>query len=273
MTRRTKWMLAFLAVLALASTSCAKLQARDNLNRGVQAFTEAHYENAINYFKQAVALDPELTNAEIYLATAYAQMFIPGATSEENQKYAEMAVQTFENVLRRDANNVNAIAGLASMYQRLGETDAKQLAKAHDYYLKYATLDSSNAVPFYAVGSVDWIMVYNKNNPLPEDEQGKLVEEGLANLDKALGVNPDYEEAMTYKNLLYREKARLAGSAAEAKAAATKDKAEKAAILAAAEEEKKKLTGQADEWFNKALETRKKIQEAKKGAGGVDPTR
>src|SRR5688500_11574838 len=102
MKQHTKLMVAFLAILALATTSCAKLQARDNLNKGVQAFTEAHYENAINYFKEAVRLDPELTNAEIYLATAYAQMFIPGAGSEENQKYAEMAEMTFQRILTRD---------------------------------------------------------------------------------------------------------------------------------------------------------------------------
>jgi hypothetical protein len=65
-------------------------------------------------------------------------------------------------------------------------------------------------------------------------------------LDKALGLNPDYEDAMTYKNLLYREKARLAGN----------------------EDDKKKLTAQADEWFNKALETRKKNAEKKKAVGG-----
>jgi len=112
--------------------------------------------------------------------------------------------------------------------------------------MKNAELDSTNAVPFYAVGSVDWIMVYNKNNPLPEEEQAKLVEEGLSYLDKALAKNPDYEDAMTYKNLLYRQKADLSDS----------------------EEEKKQLIAQADEWFNKALETRKKNAEKKKLPGG-----
>ena len=110
--------------------------------------------------------------------------------------------------------------------------------------MKYAQLDPTNPVPFYAIGSVDWIIVYDKNNPPPAEEQGKLIDEGLANLDKALALNPDYEDAMTYKNLLYREKARLSDS----------------------EEDKKKLTAQADEWFNKALETRKKNAEKKKAA-------
>jgi len=237
MKRPAKLMLALLAILALAATSCAKLQARDNLNKGVRAFRDAHYDNAVTYFKQAVELDPDLTTAEIYLATAYSQQYIPGGRSEENDKNAQLAIQTFENVLKREPNNVNAIAGLASIHQ-----NTNQFQKAHDYYMKYAQLDSSNPVPFYAIGSVDWIIVYDKNNPPPAEEQGKLVDEGLQNLDKALALNPDYDDAMTYKNLLYREKARLATNDAD----------------------KKKLTDLADEWFNKSLETRKKNAEKKK---------
>src|SRR5438552_9454798 len=239
MMRETKWMLATVAMLVLALTGCAKLQARDNLNKGVRAFRDAHYENAVNYFKQAVELDPELTTAEIYLATAYSQQFIPDGRGEDNAKYAQLAIQTFDDVLKRDPNNVNALAGLASIYQNTHE-----LQKAHDYYMKYAQLDASNPVPFYAIGSLDWIIVYDKNNPPPEDQQLKLIDEGLANLDKALALNPEYDDAMTYKNLLYREKARLADN----------------------EDDKKKLTAQADEWFTKSLETRKKIAEKKKGA-------
>ena len=49
-------------------------------------------------------------------------------------------------------------------------------------------------------------------------------------------MNPDYEDAMAYKNLLYREKA----------AARPRIRARSQA-----------LTRQADDWFNKALETRK----------------
>ena len=61
--RQTKLMLAFLAILALAATSCAKLQARDNLIKGQAAFKNAHYEDAIRAlfadepgrFKQLIA--------------------------------------------------------------------------------------------------------------------------------------------------------------------------------------------------------------------------
>jgi len=239
MTRHTKLKLAFLAILALAGAGCAKLQARDNLNKGVRAFRDAHYENAVTYFKQAVELDPDLTTAEIYLATAYSQQFIPDGRGDDNAKYAQMAIQTFDDVMKHDPNNVNAIAGLASIYQNTHE-----LQKAHDYYMKYAQLDSMNAVPFYAIGSLDWLIVYDKNNKLSTEEQIKVVDEGLANIDKALALDPNYDDAMSYKNLLYRLKA---------------DRVDN-------EDDKKKLTAQADEWFNKSLETRKKNAEKKKGA-------
>src|ERR1700746_107435 len=93
LARRGKSMLATLGVLAMALTGCANLQARDNLKKGVRAFRDAHYENAVNYFKQAVELDPELTTAEIYLATAYSQQYVPGGRGEENDKNAQMAIQ------------------------------------------------------------------------------------------------------------------------------------------------------------------------------------
>jgi tetratricopeptide (TPR) repeat protein len=208
----------------------------------VRAFREAHYDNAVKYFQQAVQLDPELVTAEIYLATAYAQQYVPGGRGEDNERNAEMAIQTFENVLRRDPNSVNAIAGLASIYQSLGQTDTRNLRKAHDYYMKYAQLESNNPIPFYAIGSLDWLIVYDKNNPPPVEEQATLIENGLQSLDKALSLDPDYDDAMTYKNLLYREKARIATNEAD----------------------KKKWIDMADEWFNKGLETRKKNAEKKK---------
>lgn len=242
MKRQKITMFSFLAILALSMASCAKLQARDNLNKGVRAFREAHYDNAVKYFQQAVQLDPELVTAEIYLATAYAQQYVPGGRGEDNERNAEMAIQTFENVLRRDPNSVNAIAGLASIYQSLGQTDTRNLRKAHDYYMKYAQLESNNPIPFYAIGSLDWLIVYDKNNPPPVEEQATLIENGLQSLDKALSLDPDYDDAMTYKNLLYREKARIATNEAD----------------------KKKWIDMADEWFNKGLETRKKNAEKKK---------
>src|SRR6185436_18798076 len=96
-----------LALLVLATASCQKLQARDNLNKGIKAFREGKFERAVEFFDNAQKLDPELTNAELYLATAYAQQYIPDLDTPENVKFAESAIKTFESVASKDPKNTS----------------------------------------------------------------------------------------------------------------------------------------------------------------------
>ena len=92
-----------MVLLALFSTlGCSKLRARDQLNKGVQAYKNAKYEDAIEHFKNAVDLDPSLVTARLYLATAYAQQYIPGADSPDNNRYAEQAIDVFKQVLAQN---------------------------------------------------------------------------------------------------------------------------------------------------------------------------
>jgi tetratricopeptide (TPR) repeat protein len=235
--------LSALALLVITTASCQKLKARDNLNKGIKSFREGRFEKAVEFFDNATKLDPELTNAELYLATAYAQQFVPEVDSPDNIKHAEDAIKTFESVASKDPKNTSAIAGLAGMYQSLHKYD-----KAREYYKKQTEIEPDNPVPYYAIGSTDWILVYDKQNPLPDEEKAKLIEEGLQNIDKAISLNPNYEEALTYKNLLLRQKALLTKDPKEAKA----------------------LEDEATEWFNKALEARRVNAEKKEGAAPVE---
>jgi tetratricopeptide (TPR) repeat protein len=228
-----------LLLLLLTATSCQKLQARDNLVKGMRAFKEAKYEKAAEYFNNANQLDPDLTNAEVYLATAYAQQaqFLdPSISSDDSKKFANSAIETFEKVLQRDPKNASAIAGLAGLFQAL-----KNFDKSREYYKKQTEIEPNNAVPYYAIASTDWIMIRDKSHPLTEDEKATYAAEGLEYVDKALEKKPDYQEAMTYKNLLLREKAAL-----------TKDPAEA-----------KKLVDEANVWFEKALAQLKANSEKK----------
>jgi TonB family protein len=227
------WIVIGLLATGLSMTAQAQepsIQARDTLNKGVAAFRNGDYPSAIELFKHAVQIDPGFTTAELYLATAYAQSFLPGAQSSENLPFAEKAIDSYRRVLGQDPNNTTALLGLATMYQ-----STNRLQDARDAFLAASRVAPQNPLPFYSVGAIDWIIVYDKKNPLPSGQQSLLIEEGLNNLDSALALNPRYEDAMTYKNLLLREKARL-----------TFDP-----------QEKNRLTAQADEWFNRALETRK----------------
>jgi tetratricopeptide (TPR) repeat protein len=110
-----------LLVVVSGASGCAKLKARDLLNKGVAAFRNGQYDVSVEDFKQAKDLDPDLLNARLYLATAYATEYIPGAPSDDNVRVGQQAVTEFQDVLDHDPNNITAIDGLGSIiYQMAG---------------------------------------------------------------------------------------------------------------------------------------------------------
>jgi TonB family protein len=213
-----------------AALGAQATDARDSLNLGVSAFRNGNFQSAVEHFTRATQLDPSFTNAFLYLGTAYSQMYIPGRTTPENQDYAKKAIGVFEGYLARDPQNESVLAALAKVYQ-----SSQDYTKTRETFLrltKVAPLDPTN---FYAVGSLDWLLVYDKRNPLPEAERARLIAEGIENLDIAIQMRPQYEEALTYKNLLLRQKALM-----------TTDPVEAA-----------RLENEATQWFNRALEARR----------------
>ena len=92
---------AVLICLPILGTGCQKLQARDHLNKGVTAFKNAQYPEAVEHFKQAVELDPNFPTARLYLATAYMQQYIPGSDSDDNKKMANAAESHVQRRLER----------------------------------------------------------------------------------------------------------------------------------------------------------------------------
>jgi tetratricopeptide (TPR) repeat protein len=91
---------------------------------------------------------------------------------------------------------------LAGIYQGL-----KNLEKSREYYKKQTEIDPENPIPYYAIASTDWLRMRDKAHPLSEEEKVQAIEEGLQYADKALEKNPNYVDAMAYKNLLLRDKA------------------------------------------------------------------
>jgi tetratricopeptide (TPR) repeat protein len=228
-------------VFAAAASGCSKLKARDLLNKGVGAFKNGQYDAAIEDFKQARDLDPSLMNARLYLATAYASQYIPGAPSDANMRLGTQAITEFKDVLNVDPNNVTAIDGIGSMLYQMASTpyDPKKFEESKSYHQRHIELKPNDPEPYYWVGVIDWALCfrinnemraeYNKNNikkqvkdtdPLPASVRGPygakcgtLVDEGIAALQKSIQLKPDYDDAMAYLNLLYRRKADLVESA------------------------------------------------------------
>src|SRR5262245_53864026 len=111
---------ALLSALTLAAQTIGGLQARDKMLDGVRQFDAGHFEAAIPLFQEALRLDPNLINADVYLATSYARLYVPGVTSDANVALANKAIAEFENILNRQPNNSLAISGLAMTLQSSG---------------------------------------------------------------------------------------------------------------------------------------------------------
>jgi tetratricopeptide (TPR) repeat protein len=217
---------ATLAMLASA-TGCRQLKARDQLNKGVQAFKGLKYEEAIGHFQQAVNDEPKLPMARSYLATAYAMQVVPDSTTPENMKNADLAIQNFKAVLAEKPNDVNSIKGIASIYLNIDNYD-----KAKEWQLKVLEADPKDAEAAYTIGSIDWRQSYRNAVKalaavsMQDDGQGNvkmpkktcadlqqqntaLVNQGVEYLQKAVDIRPSYDDAMTYLQLTYRRKADL----------------------------------------------------------------
>lgn len=219
---------AALALMAMmvAVSGCTKLRARDQLNKGVQAYKASKFEQAVERFKTAIELDPDLTVAKLYLATACVAQFVPGGDSPENQRWADCAIEQYKNVIEDDKGNKNTLVlgtkGLASIYYNM-----KNFEEAKQYHQKAIELDPNDPENYYSVAVIDWTQSYvprmqlraelglKLTDPIKDKKEcGKLreknmagVEEGIAMLQKAIDIRKDYDDAMAYLNLMYRERA------------------------------------------------------------------
>jgi tetratricopeptide (TPR) repeat protein len=264
--------LAAAALALFSSVGCSKLRARDQLNKGVTAYKNAKYEEAIDHFQQSVALDPTLINAKMYLATAYAQQYIPGVEDKDNLKMADQAIEQYKHVLdipkaARD-QKVNSAKGIAYLYLNM-----KKFDDAKKYYRMAADMDPNDPEPYYSVGVIDWTACYQPRmeeraklglkpdenlNPKNKDQKkactelkeknGPSIREGIESLNKAIQLRPDYDDAMAYLNLMYREKADV-----------------ECDDLATRQEDLKT----ADHWVDQTLITKKAKAEKQPGQQGI----
>jgi tetratricopeptide (TPR) repeat protein len=255
---------AFLAMLTMM-TGCSRLQARDQLNKGVAAYKNAKYEEAINHFQNAVNLDPSLPMARLYLATAYAQQVVPDLTTPDNLKNANLAIQGFQSVLEKDPKDISSLKGIAGLYFQIDKFD-----EAKQWQQKVLAVDPQDAEAAYTIGVIDWGVAHknavqalasvgmqddgNGNAKMPKkncqalvEQNTPLVNEGLQYLQKALEIRPNYDDAMAYMNLMYRRKADLECGNDSAR---------------------KEDLDQAGQWRDKAMGTRKANEEKKNNTPG-----
>lgn len=251
-------------MMALMGTGCDYLAARDHLNKGVASTKAGKFGDAAEQFKQAMALDPTWDAPRLYLAVSYMSQWIPGAESPENQEFAKLAKEGFLKVLETSPNDTTALASMASMAfseattmadltyeQKMAKLDeSTEWHKKHIAVAPTAEHYYSLAVIGYTKWAKEWLAARQsvhmrqddpgpiKDKKVRDDLKTKfsgILDQGVADLQKSLELDPEYENSMAYMNLLIRERADLFDDKAEYE----------------------KATTEADGWLAKYLETKK----------------
>jgi tetratricopeptide (TPR) repeat protein len=253
--------------MVLTMSGCQQLEARDQLNKGVDAYKSAHYEEAIGHFQRATQLDPTLSMAKTYLATALAQNIVPGENTPENLKTANQAIAIYQEVLNKNPSDVNSIKRIAGIYYNINDFDQAKI-----WQKKVLAVDPKDPEAAYTIGAIDWNKAHEdllkllEGVGLNDDGKGNVKapkkvmdqfkqqdadaeEEGMQYLNQALANRPTYDNAMAYLNLMYRIKADIDFGHPD---------------------EVKDDLAQADQWVQKALSTRKMNEEnAAKSPKGI----
>jgi tetratricopeptide (TPR) repeat protein len=204
-----------------------KADSAEELNKGVDSYKSARYDEAIAHFRKAAELNPTQRLVKVYLATALAQNVIPGVETADNLKAAQEAVEVFQEVLAVDPHDINSLKQIAGIYFSI-----KRLDDAKAWQKKVLGEDPHDPEAAYTIGAIDWKLAYGNalkalakagckddgegNIKAPatvmrsiKEQNTALIEEAIVYLNQAIENRPSYSDAMVYLNLVYRRKADL----------------------------------------------------------------
>jgi tetratricopeptide (TPR) repeat protein len=175
-------------------------------------------------YQEIIALEPNEPTNYMALAKLY----------EDAGRYDDAEAQ-YTKAKAVKPNDPAVLAGLAGYYNRQGD-----FPKTIEALEQAAALEPNNPEGYHRVAVFYWDKSRGDYRLTPAEKKD-YIQRGLAMEDKALSLNPDYTEAMTYKNILLRLKANL-----------EKDPAEQ-----------KRLIEEADKLRNKVIDAQRRKQSGK----------
>jgi len=241
-----------LATLALAgvlmmTTGCEgtydNLRANYAARMGNDAYKANDFPRAIEWYRYANYLNPDLDLAYYHTALAYMAEYKPGSKHPQDVRYAEQAITNLMRFLRLNPDHEDAKNYLLTIFlqadrhdeaaefferelqrapddpavasalmQKIGMIYAKSgnFEQSLEWYKKRAEIERDDPEALYTIGVLCWDKVYNGGLTLELERRRELIDMGLEYLARASELRADYFEAASYVNLLYREKAKLA---------------------------------------------------------------
>ena len=256
-----------LAVALMVVTSGCKFQERMHLKNGNALLNAQKYEQAIEEYKKLLAVNPDSWDGNYNTAISYLALYHPGSEHPKDKEYAQKGIAAFEKTLsltppsdearektekfylgfldstgekdkaiaylegqlKQRPTELPLINQIANLYQKKGDFE-----NSLNYFEKRAQMEPNSKEAWYTLGVNCWARSYHGGVTVSQEERERVVDRGIAAFEKALAIDPNYFDALSYINLTYREKSKAlaaVGRIDEANAAYQK-----------AEEYKKKAT-------------------------------
>jgi tetratricopeptide (TPR) repeat protein len=176
-------------------------------------------EKAEPIVKRMIEMDPKDTANYFALAKIY----------EDAGQY-DLAEQTLQQAKEARPSDSAVYMQLAGFYNRQGEFE-----KTIEALEQRAQMEPNNPEAFYTISTYYWDKAF-RDFRLKDADKKVYIDKGIEAATKAIDINPNYMEALTYKNLLLRLKGNM-----------EQDPAKRAALYK-----------EADTLRNKAIELQKK---------------
>ena len=230
---------AALVALALASVGCDRVRARFTVRQGNDFFKAQKYEKALELYEEALQEDESLLKLHRNMGLAYMAMFQPASKSPKDVEIANKAIEHFLKYIEAfpqdpkggdylvnmymaanrlddaekyykakessNPNDLDMMRRLAIVYQKKGNFD--ESLKYRQKEIQLLTEPEAKATAYYTIGVFCWDRSYNYPDLDPAYRES-IIKLGLDSLDQATKLKKDYVEAISYQNLLYREKAK-----------------------------------------------------------------
>ena len=268
-----------LAILVVSTSGCSlvnRVRAKNQLNEAARAYHDGHFEEAEQYSRRALELDPNSKTAPLFIARTIHAQYKPGVQAPENLAKANEAIQAYQMVLQRDPKSDEAYKAIAYLYGATKDEDKLRSwisARANDS----SALPEKRAEAYVVLASKDWDCSFkitelpsnqthtttagnhvtiNYKKPAQQkdfDSAQMCMKRGLEEAENAIKFDPNSESAWSYKTNLLIEASRLAEM---------DGKLDQKAVLDKQREEAQKRTTELSQINQK----KKEAEEAKKAA-------
>lgn len=229
--------LVLLSLTVLFGTNCSyynRIIARKNLVDGATAYKERKFKAAEQYFRNAIARDPQLASTEGKMA----RLFLARTLHSEyigdrgDKPKAEQAIEEYKKVLSSDLNDQSSFKAVANLLDNLDRKDeslqwvtdrannekVSNVNRAEAYSSLAAKKntcanDISDTDKTKKTVTKDGKQVFEfvkPENAADFDTLKKCADEGLALANKAVELDPNSDSAWSYKTSLLVQKMRVA---------------------------------------------------------------